>query len=91
MSQAFGFGFPGYGGAQTLNLPIRNRGGQARLGNALVARTHDAYNARQIQEQITQEASDAVHQLEEAKQALEASNISFELAQKVSGFGSAQI
>jgi outer membrane protein len=82
MSQAFGFGFPGYGGALTLNLPIRNRGGQARLGNALVARTHDAYNARQIQEQITQEASDAVHQLEEAKQALEASNISFELAQK---------
>jgi outer membrane protein TolC len=40
------------------------------------------YNARQIQEQITQEVGDAVHQLEEAKQALEAGNISFDLAQK---------
>jgi len=82
MEQTFGFGYPGYGGTLTLNLPIRNHGGQARLGNALVARTHDSYNARQIQEQITQEVSDAVHQLEEAKQALEAGNISFELAQK---------
>ncbi len=82
MDQTFGFGYPGYGGTLTLNLPIRNHGGQARLGNALVARTHDSYSARQIQEQITQEVSDAVHQLEEAKQALEAGNISFDLAQK---------
>jgi outer membrane protein TolC len=82
MDQTFGFGYPGYGGALTLNLSIRNRSGQARLGNALVSRTHDAYNARQIQEQITQEVSDAVHQLEEARQALEAGNISFDLAQK---------
>jgi outer membrane protein len=82
MDQTFGFGYPGYGGSLTLNLPIRNRGGQARLGNALVSRTHDMYNARQIQEQITQEVGDAVQQLEEAKQALEAGNISFDLAQK---------
>jgi outer membrane protein len=82
MDQTFGFGYPGYGGTLTLNLPIRNRGGQARLGSALVSRSHDMYSARQIQEQITQEVSDAVHQLEEAKQALEAGNISFDLAQK---------
>jgi outer membrane protein len=82
MNQTFGFGYPGYGGTLTLNLPIRNRGGQARLGNALVSRTHDMYNARQIQEQITLEVGDAVQQLEEAKQALEAGNISFDLAQK---------
>ena len=82
MDQAFGFGYPGYGGTLTLNLPIRNRGGQARLGNALVSRSHDMYSARQIQEEITQQVSDAVHQLEEAKQALEAGHISYELAQK---------
>ncbi|MGA2673801.1 MAG: TolC family protein [Terracidiphilus sp.] len=82
MNQTFGFGYPGYGGTLTLNLPIRNRGGQARLGSALVSRSHDMYSARQIQEQIAQEVSDAVHQLEEAKQALEAGNISFDLAQK---------
>jgi outer membrane protein len=82
MDQTFNFGYPGYGGTLTLNLPIRNRGGQARLGNALVSRSRDSYSARQIQEQITQEVTDAVHQLEEAKQALEAGNISFDLAQK---------
>ena len=82
MNQTFDFGYPGYGGSLTLNLPIRNRGGQARLGSALVSRTHDLYSARQMQEQITQEVSDAVHQLEEAKQALEAGNVSFDLAQK---------
>jgi outer membrane protein len=82
MGQTFGFGFPGYGGALTLNLPIRNRGEQARLGSALVSRSHDQYNARQIQEQITQQVTDAVHLLEEAKQALEAGKISFDLAQK---------
>jgi len=82
IDQAFGFGYPGYGGTLTLNLPIRNRGGQARLGNALVARTHDSYNARQIQEQIVQQVTDAVFQLQEAQQALEAGNISFDLAQK---------
>jgi outer membrane protein TolC len=35
-----------------------------------------------MKEQITQEVSEAVHQLEEAKMALEAGSVSFELAQK---------
>ncbi|MGD0801175.1 MAG: TolC family protein [Terracidiphilus sp.] len=82
MSQTFGFGYPGYGGTLTLNLPLRNRGAQARLGNALVSRTHDLYNAQNIREQITQEVSDAVRQLEEAKMALEAGTVSYDLAQK---------
>ena len=63
-------------------LALREQNGQARLGNALVSRTHDMYSARQIQEQIAQQVTDAVYQLEEAKQALEAGNISFDLAQK---------
>lgn len=82
MSQTFGFGSPGYGGTLTLTLPLRNRGGQARLGNALVSRTHDLYNSREIQEQITQDVSNAVHQLEVAELALEAGTVSFDLAQK---------
>jgi len=82
MSQTFGFGYPGYGGTLTLNLLLRNRGAQAQLGSALVSRTHDLYNAQGMKEQITQEVSEAVHQLEEAKMALEAGSVSFELAQK---------
>jgi len=82
MSQLFGFGYPGYGGTLSLTLPVRNRGGQANLGNALVSRTHDLYTDGQIREQITREVHDAVHQLDEARQALAAGTASFDLAQK---------
>jgi outer membrane protein TolC len=81
-SQLFGFGYPGYGGTLTLNLPVRNRAGQARLGQALVTRTRDLYSGRQTQEQITREVTDTVNQLAEAKLALTAGASSFELAQK---------
>jgi outer membrane protein len=82
ISQLFGFGYPGYGGTLSLTLPVRNRGGQATLGNALVSRTHDLYAGGQIREQITREVHDAVHQLDEARQALAAGKVSFDLAQK---------
>lgn len=82
MNQLFGFGYPGYGGTLSLTLPIKSRGGQAALGNALVSRTHDLYSGGQIQEQITREVRDAVHQLDEAKLALAAGTSSFDLAQK---------
>jgi outer membrane protein len=82
MSQLFGFGYPGYGGTLSLTLPVRNRGGQATLGSALVSRTHDLYASGQIREQITREVHDAVHQLDEARQALTAGRDSFDLAKK---------
>ena len=82
MNQLFGFGYPGYGGTLSLTLPVRNRGGQATLGNALVSRTRDLHTGGQIREQITLEVHDAVHQLEEARLALSAGTSSFELAQK---------
>ena len=85
MSQLFGFGYPGYGAQLSLTLPVRNRFGQATLGNALVSRTHDLYTGGQIQEQITREVRNAVHQLEEARDALAAGAASFELAQKMLG------
>ena len=82
MSQLFGFGYPGYGGSLSLTLPIRNRGAQAALGNALVSRTRDLYTGGQVREQITREVHDAIHQLDEAREALAAGTTSFELAQK---------
>ncbi len=82
MSQLFGFGYPGYGGTLSLTLPMRNRGGEANLGNALVSRTRDLDTGGQIREQITREVHDAVHQLDEARQALTAGTVSFDLAQK---------
>lgn len=81
-SQLFAFGYPGYGATLTLNLPIKNRGAQADLGAALVARRNDLYSERKIREQITLEVSNAVHQLELAKLTLAASRTAADLAQK---------
>jgi len=82
MSQLFGFGYPGYGGTLTLTLPVRNRAGQANLGSALVSRTRDLYTGQQTREQITRDVKNALHQLDEAKLALVAGAVSFDLAQK---------
>jgi len=82
-SQLFSFGFPGYGGSLTLNFPVKNRGAQARLGNALVSRTRDQYSNRQTQEQITRQVRDAVNQLNAAKLGLTAANTSFDLSKKL--------
>jgi outer membrane protein len=81
-SQLFGFGFPGYGGTLTLNLPIRNRGAKANLGTALVTRRHDLYTSQLTREEIVQQVKDSVHLLEEAKLTLAAGQTSLELAQK---------
>jgi outer membrane protein TolC len=81
-NQLFGFGFPGYGGTITLNLPIRNRGAKANLGTALVTRRHDLYTSQVTREGIVQQVKDSVHLLEEAKLTLAAGKTSLDLAQK---------
>ncbi|HST09511.1 MAG TPA: TolC family protein [Terriglobales bacterium] len=82
LSQLFGFGYPSYGFSLTLNLPVRNRGGEAALGNALVSRRRDLYSERQVREQITLETANAVHQLEQAKISTVASKEAVDLSQK---------
>lgn len=82
LDQLFGFGYPSYGFALTLNLPIKNRSAQAALGTALVSRRHDLYTERQIREQITYDVSNAVHQLEQAKISMAASKEAVDLARK---------
>jgi outer membrane protein len=80
--QLFAFGFPGYGGSLTLNLPIKNRAAQAALGGALVSRHRDLYSAQQVREQVGFDVSNSVHQLEEAKLTLAAGKTALDLAQK---------
>jgi len=82
ISQLFGFGYPSYGVSLTLNFPVRNRAGQAALGNALVSRRRDLYGAQQLREQITLETANAVHNLEQAKISITASKEAVDLAQK---------
>jgi len=80
--QTFGFGYPGYGGALTLNLPLRNRAAKANHGAALVARRRDQLAGQQALEQIVRQVADSVHQLQEAKLTLDAGKTSYDLAQK---------
>jgi len=61
---------------------LRNREAKSQLGTALVSRTHDLYADGQTREQITREVHNAIHQLEEARNALTAGTVSFDLAQK---------
>lgn len=81
-NQLFGFSYPGYGGQLTLTLPIRNRGAQSQLGQALVSKEHDLYSARQVRELITRQVRDAVEQLETAEVSLDAATKSVDLARK---------
>jgi outer membrane protein len=82
LNQLFGFSFPGYGAALTLNLPLRNRSAKADLGTALATRHRDLYTEQQAREQIILDVNNSVHQLEEAKLSLEAGRTALDLAQK---------
>lgn len=82
INQMFGFGFPTYEAQLTLTLPIRNRAAQAELGGALVSRSNDLYGQRQVQEQVTLDVNNAVHQLEQAKLGIAAGKDALELAKK---------
>jgi outer membrane protein len=82
INQLFGFGYPSYGFALTLNLPVKNRSAQAALGTALISRRRDLYTERQTREQITYDVTNAVHQLEQAKLSMAASKEAVDLARK---------
>ena len=82
LGQVFGFGFPIYGFSLQLNLPVRNRGAQASLANALVSRRRDLYFDRQTRQGITLEVTNAVHSLEQAKLSISAAKIARDLSEK---------
>jgi outer membrane protein len=82
VNQLFGFGYPGYGFTVSLTLPIRNHAAQAVYGDALASKRHDLYSERQLHETITLNVTNAVHQLEQAKQSMEAAKIALDLSQK---------
>lgn len=82
VSQLFGFGYPGYGFTVSLSLPIRNSAAKANYGQAQATKRRDLYSERQLHEQITLSVTNAVHQLEQAKQSVAAAKIALDLSQK---------
>jgi outer membrane protein TolC len=82
LSELGSFAFPTYGFNLQLNLPVKNRAVEADLGNALVAKRRSLYLLRQVEQGITLEVRNAVHQLEQAKLSMAAAQIARDLAQK---------
>jgi HAE1 family hydrophobic/amphiphilic exporter-1 len=76
------FDFPSYGFSLQLRLPIRNRGAQADLGNALVGQRRTQFQFRRAEQGVTLDVRNAINQLEQAKLSMAAARIARDLAQK---------
>ena len=82
LSQVGGFSFPTYGMSLQLRLPIRNSSAQADLGTALVSKRRSLYQKRSLEQSISTEVKNAVHDLEQAELVITAAQSSRDLAAK---------
>lgn len=82
LSQLGGFNFPTYGISLQLRFPIRNSSAAADLGTALVSKRRTLYQMRSVQQTISTEVKNAVHDLEQAELVITAAQTSRDLAAK---------
>ena len=82
LSQLGHFIFPTYGMSLQLRLPIRNSAAQADLGTALVSKRKDLYQKRSVEQTISTEVKNAVHDLEQAELVITAAQTSRDLSAK---------
>jgi outer membrane protein TolC len=85
LSQLGGFNFPTYGMSLQLRLPIRNRAAAADLGSALVSKKNSLYKMRSLEQSISTEVKNAVHDLEQSELVITAAQASRDLAAKTLG------
>jgi outer membrane protein len=82
LDQLGSMNFPGYGMTLTLRLPLRNRGAEADLGNAIVNKRRTLYTLRQREQQVTIDVKHAADQLQQAQLSVAAAKLARDLAQK---------
>ena len=82
LSQLGGFNFPTYGISLQLRFPIHNSSAAADLGTALVSKRRTLYQMRSVQQGISTEVKNAVHDLEQAELVITAAQSSRDLAAK---------
>jgi outer membrane protein len=85
ISQLGGFSFPTYGMSLQLRLPIRNSAASADLGSALVSKKSSLYKMRSLEQAISTEVKNAVHDLELSELVITAAQASRDLAAKTLG------
>jgi outer membrane protein TolC len=78
----FGFGYPTYYAALTLNLPIRNRAASAAMATAIVQKKTDMLNLRNQGQAVRLNILTAVSKLEGAKEQLKLAKTAMDFAQK---------
>jgi outer membrane protein TolC len=82
LAQLAGFNFPTYGMSLQLRLPLRNRAAAADLGSALVSKKNDLYKMRSLEQTISTEVKNSVHDLEQSELIITAAQTSRDLAAK---------
>lgn len=82
LSQLGGFNFPTYGINLQMRFPVHNSSAAADLGSALVSKRRSLYQMRSLQQTITTEVKNAVHDLEQAELVITAAETSRDLAAK---------
>jgi outer membrane protein len=82
ISQLGGFNFPTYGINLQLRFPLRNSAAAADLGSALVSKRRSLYQMRGLEQTISTEVKNSVHDLEQAELVITAARESRDLAAK---------
>ena len=82
LDQMFGFSYPTYYAALTLNLPIRNRAASAAMATATVQKKTDMLTLRNQTQAVRLNILTAVSKLEGAKEQLKLARIGMDFAQK---------
>lgn len=82
LSQMFGFGFPTYTAGISFAIPLRDRRAAADLSDARVAQKLDAYNVRNVEQQIRLGILNAVTQVESSRASVRLANVALDFARK---------
>jgi len=82
LNQVGSFSFPTYGLTLQLALPVHNSSARADLGTALVSKRRALYQMRSLEQSISTEVKNSVHDLEQAELVITAAQTSRDLAAK---------
>jgi outer membrane protein TolC len=82
LDQMFGFSYPAYYAALTLNLPIKNRAASAAMATATVQKRTDMLNLRNQEQGIRLNILNGVTKLEGAEEQLKLAKTAMDFAQK---------
>lgn len=80
LNQVGSFSFPSYGVTLQLALPLRNSSARASLGTALISKQRGLYQKRGLEQSISTEVKNAVHDLELAELVISAAETSRDLS-----------